>query len=111
MLPLFREIRPVLQLDGIDLKDTDGALALLDPEGNRVASFYLADGSSPVLRALRKEKRELEEKIRRATGEEREALQAARTLVAANEEHEEGRLRSELSAALRPYIPDMLHNM
>ena len=111
MLPLFREIRPVLQLDGIDLKDTDGALNLLDPEGNRVASFYLADGSSPVLRALRKEKRELEEQIRRATGEEREALQAARTLVAADEEHEEGRIRGELSAALRPYIPDMLHNM
>ena len=111
MLPLFREIRPVLQLDGIDLKDTDAALDLLDPEGNRVASFYLADGSSPELLAIRKEKRGLEEQIRRSTGEEREALQAARTLVAAREEHEEGRIRGELSAALRPYIPDMLHNM
>ena len=111
MLPLFREIRPVLQLDGIDLKDTDGALSLLDPEGNRVASFYLTDGSSPLLRSLRKEKRELEEQIRRATGEERESLQAARTLVAADEEREEGRIRKELSENLRPYISDMLHNM
>ena len=111
MLPLFREIQPVLQLEGISLKDTEGALALLDPEGNRVASFYLTDGSSPLLRSLRKEKRALEEQIRRATGEERESLQAARTLVAAEEEHEEGRIRKELSEALRPYVDDMLHNM
>jgi len=111
MLPLFRELQPALQLEGISLKDTDGALALLDPEGNRVASFYIADGSSPLLRSLRKEKRALEEQIRRATGEERESLQAARTLVAAEEEHEEGRIRKELSENLRPYISDMLHNM
>ncbi|MBE6961707.1 MAG: hypothetical protein E7445_04545 [Ruminococcaceae bacterium] len=111
MLPLFRELQPVLQLEGVSLKDTDGALALLDPEGNRVASFYLTDGSSPLLRSLRKEKRALEEQIRRATGEERESLQAARTLVAAEEEREEGRIRKELSENLRPYISDMLHNM
>ena len=111
MLPLFRELQPVLGLEGISLKDTDGALALLDPEGNRVASFYLADGYSPLLRSVRKEKRALEEQIRRATGEEREALQAARTLVAAEEEREEGRIRKELSEALRPYVADMLHNM
>ncbi|MBO5727438.1 MAG: hypothetical protein J6R39_02270, partial [Oscillospiraceae bacterium] len=111
MLPLFRELQPVLQLDGVCLKDTDGALQILDPEGNRVASFYLTDGSSALLRSLRKEKRALEEQIRRATGEEKSLLQAARTRVAADEEHEEGRIRKQLSEALRPYISDMLRNM
>ncbi|MBO5917565.1 MAG: hypothetical protein J6Q14_02210, partial [Oscillospiraceae bacterium] len=111
MLPLFRELQPVLQLDGVCLKDTDEALQILDPEGNRVASFYLTDASSALLRSLRKEKRALEEQIRRATGEEKSCLQAARTRVAADEEHEEGRIRKQLSEALRPYISDMLRNM
>ena len=112
MLPLFNLIQPTLQLEGISLKDTSGALDLLDPEHNRVASFYIFDGYSQTLRALRKEKRELEEQIRRLPdGEEKEALQARRSRVAADEEHEEMRIRGELSEGLRPYIDDMLHNM
>jgi len=112
ILPLFREIQPVLRLDGIDMEDTDGALDLLDPDHNRVASFFISDSSSQLLRALRKEKRELEEQIRRLPpGEERETVQAQRVRVASEEEHEEMRIRRELSAALRPYVPAMLHNM
>ena len=112
MLPLFNEIQPVLKLEGISLRDTSSALDLLDPEHNRVASFYIGDGWSGQLRALRREKRELEEKLRRLpAGEEKEALQALRSRVAADEEHEEMRIRGELSAALRPYVDDMLHNM
>ena len=112
MLPLFNEIQPILQLEGISLKDTSAALDLLDPEKNRVASFYIADGYSQTLRALRKEKRALEERIRPLPdGEEKEALQAQRSRVAADEEHEEMRIRGELSEGLRPYIDDMLHNM
>ncbi|MBR5537557.1 MAG: hypothetical protein IKU58_06615 [Clostridia bacterium] len=112
MLPLFNEIQPILQLEGISLKDTSAALDLLDPEKNRVASFYIADGYSQTLRALRKEKRALEEQIRPLPdGEEKEALQAQRSRVAAEEEHEEMRIRGELSEGLRPYIDDMLHNM
>lgn len=112
MLPLFNMIQPVLQLEGISLKDTSGALDLLDPEHNRVAAFYIADSYSQELRALRKEKRELEEQIRRLPdGEEKEILQAQRSRVAADEEHEEMRIRGELSVSLRPYIDDMLHNM
>ena len=112
MLPLFGEIQPILQLEGISLKDTSGALDLLDPEHNRVASFYIADGYSQTLRALRKEKRALEEQIRPLPdGEEKEALQAQRSRIAAEEEHEEMRIRGELSEGLRPYIDDMLHNM
>ena len=112
MLPLFNQIQPILQLEGISLKDTSGALDLLDPEHNRVASFYIFDGYSQTLRALRKEKRELEEQIRRLSdGAEKEELQAKRSRIAADEEHEEMRIRGELSEGLRPYIDDMLHNM
>ncbi len=112
MLPLFREIQQTLRLEGISLRDTTPALDLLDPEGNRVASFFIGDGWSQTLRALRKEKRALEEDIRRLPdGDEKEALQARRSVVAADEEQEEMRIRGELSVALRPYIDDMLHNM
>ena len=112
MLPLFRQIQPILQLEGVSMEDTEAALDLLDPEKNRVASFYIADGYSQHLRALRKEKRELEERIRPLPdGEEKEALQAQRSRVAAEEEHEEMRIRGELSLALRPFVPAMLHNM
>ena len=112
MLPLMEEIQPVLALDGIAMADTVQALDLLDPEHNRVASFFISDSSSPLLRSLRKEKRELEEQIRRLPqGEERESVQARRVRVASEEELEEMRIRKELSAALRPYVPAMLHNM
>ena len=111
MLPLFAEVNAAVCFDGITLKDTTEALELLDPEKNRVASFYISDMYSQELRAIRKEKRALEEAIRRAEGEEKEELQAKRVLVAVEEEHEERKVRIMLSEQLRPFIPAMLHNM
>lgn len=111
MLPLFAEVNAAVCFDGISLQDTTEALELLDPEKNRVASFYISDMYSQTLRAIRKEKRELEEAIRRAEGAEKEELQAKRVLVAVEEEHEERKVRIMLSEQLRPFIPAMLHNM
>ena len=109
MMPLWQDVQDALLLDGIALRDTEPALDVLDPQRNRVASFYIADGSSQQLRTLRREKRDLEEQIRLMP--ENEELRARRSRVAADEEYEEMRIREALSSALRPYIPDMLHNM
>ncbi len=112
ILPLFTQVQAVLGLEGIMVEDTSAALDLLDPEHNRVASFFIGDGYSQHLRSVRKEKRELEERIRRLPdGDEKEELQALRSRVAAEEEHEEMRIRAELSEGLRPHIDAMLHNM
>lgn len=112
MLPLFRELQAVFCLEGITLEDTEEALNILDPEGNRVATFYIADSYSQTLRTLRKEKRELEERLRRLPqGEEKETLQAHRARIAAEEELEEGKIRQSLTQALRPHIQKVLHNM
>ncbi len=112
ILPLFCQVQDVLRLEGITVEDTTAALDLLDPERNRVASFFIADGWSQTLRGLRKEKRELEEQIRRLPdGEEKEQLQSRRSRIAADEEHEEMRIRAELSEHLRPHLDAMLHNM
>lgn len=112
LLPQFEAVQKVLMLEGVSLEDTRGALELLDPEKNRIATFYISDSYSPRLRAVRKEKKALEEQIRRLpNGEEKEALLAKRVLTAAEEEHEEMVVRSQLSEKLRPYLDAMLHNM
>ena len=108
ILPLWRELQAQWQLDGVRLFNTEAALNLLDPHGHRVASFFLEDDSSPLLTALRQEKRELEAALHKAPSDE---LQARRSAVAAREEAEEQRLRSELSKNLRPYLSDILENM
>ncbi len=109
MLPLWQEIQSHLHLEGIALIDTTPALDIVDPQKHRVAAFHIADGSSPALLALRREKRALEEHLRLAPGDE--AIRTRRSLVAAQEEQEEMRIRGLLSDALRPHIPAILANM
>lgn len=112
MMPLFTKINEAVAFDGIWLEDTGAALELLDPEHNGVASFYVSDMYSQVLRGVRKEKRAVEEQIRRLSpGEEKEELQAKRLLLAVEEEHEERKVRAKISEELRPYINAMTHNM
>ncbi len=109
MLPLWQEIQSQLHLDGIALLDTTAALDLLDPQRHRVAAFHIADGASPALLALRRQKRQLEEHLHLAPQDE--ALRTQRSLVAAQEEQEEMYLRGLLSEGLRPHIPAILANM
>ena len=112
MKPYFEAVQTALHLEGVTLEDTSEALEILDPEHNRIATFYISDSYSPRLRAIRKEKKALEDVMRRVkSGPEREEAQAKRVRVAADEEHEEERIRGELSESLRPLIPAMLHNM
>ncbi|MBR5389910.1 MAG: DNA mismatch repair protein MutS [Clostridia bacterium] len=112
MKPYFKTVQSVLHLEGVTLEDTSEALEILDPEHNRIATFYISDSYSPRLRAIRKEKKALEDVIRRTqSGSEREEAQTKRVRVAADEEHEEARIRGELSERLRPSLPAMLHNM
>ena len=112
MLPLWRQAQAVLQLQGIALRDTVEALDILDPEHNRVATFYLSDACNPDLCALRAEKRALEAQLRALPeSAERETLLAQRSRIAAQEEAEETRIRTEMSLALRPHSPAMLQNM
>ena len=105
---LFIKLQPVLGLEGIALADTRAALDILDPEGNRVASFYLPDSTSETLAALRRQKRELEARLAQAPDPE---LLTRRSHIAGLEEQEEQRIRVLLSQQLRPHVPAMLANM
>ena len=105
---LYDQISAHLALEGIAFADTAPALDLLDPSGNRVATFYLEDAYYPALQALRQEKREVEAQLRQLPSD---ALQAQRSEIAGREELELQRIHSQLSLALRPYLGAMLHNM
>lgn len=110
--PYWCRIQPILQLDGIEILDTSDALDILDPERNRVAAFFIGDGWSPVLQAVRQEKRRLEELLRQTTDDtQRESLLTRRSDIAAREEQEEARIREALSLALRPHISAIVQNM
>lgn len=98
---LFSKIQPMVQLQGISLEDTRQALDILDPEGNRVASFHIPDSASPLLAQLRRDKRTAEQ-----AGD---APQRAE--LASREAREEQRIRSVLSQNLRPHMDALLRNM
>ncbi len=108
MLPLFTRLQGILRLEGMDFADTEKALNILDPDGSRTATFYIADSASPLLAEIRRGKRDLEAKIRENASPE---LQAKRSVLAGQEELEEQRIQGVMSRALRPYIPAMLANM
>ncbi len=106
MLPLFSEVAS--DLTGICLTDTETALNILDPEGHRVATFHIPDHLSPTLAQVRQEKRALEALIRLSPDPE---LLSRRSHLAGLEEVEEMGIHSQMSSALRPYIPAILSNM
>ncbi len=112
MAPVYREIAAKAGLEGAPILAQSEALAVLDPEGVRAATFFLPDHASQELREARREKRRLEEQLRRvATGGERELLMAQRSAAAGREDEEERRLRALLCEKLRPYARGILDCM
>lgn len=96
-------------IKGISITPETAALDVLDPEKTRTATFFIPDSASKELLSSRKDKRAIEEKLRRAqSGGERTKLMAERSAIAAREDAEERRLRSLICEGLRPYIDDML---
>ena len=108
MLPIFARLCAGVTLEGIRLSDTVDALDILDPDGNRTASFFIADHTSETLASIRSQKRALEAQLRQNASEE---LLYLRSQLAGQEEAEEMRIHSQMSQALRPHISKILANM
>jgi len=103
--PVFDKIKAESGIEGIEIKAQSEARALLDPENTRAATFYLPDTASRTLLAIRKEKRALEEAMRRAeTKEARAKFAGERSAVAAREDEEETRIRAGICESLRPLL-------
>ncbi|MCL2217805.1 MAG: hypothetical protein FWB91_12410 [Defluviitaleaceae bacterium] len=83
----------------IHLQPMDEALAILDPEGQRIAAFTL---DSPKLQEIRKEKQRVEAL---------DILSSERFALVEKETAEESRVLEELAGKLREHIPVFLSNM
>lgn len=92
------EVRNLCEQYGIkavELPDVEKVVELLDPEGTRVAHFYIYDAYSPVLKQLR---------IRLKAAQKEEA-DTAELFAACSDE--ENHIRTELSNSLQPYAESL----
>lgn len=95
-------------LEGVNITALPKALDLIDPDGTRSPSFYVSDRLSPVLSDIRRERRAVDDLIKREGFSDE--LSAKRTLLAAREEEENARVRTELCEKLKVYREALLKN-
>ncbi len=86
-------------LTAVSLPDVEPVVKLLDPEGTRVAHFYIYDAYSPKLKELR-------QKLKTA---QKENSDTAVLFAACSDE--ETRIRSELSASLQLFAVALMQGM
>lgn len=114
MKPPLEELLSAASLHGISLDACPQALDLLDPEGNRVASFQISGRYSRELAEIRRRKRAVEQQLRLdgnwADNRVRDRLLLERSSVVELEQEEEERIRVRLSEQLRPSLPQLLKN-
>ena len=71
----------------------------IDPDGMRAMTFRVSDSASAELAKIRRERKRVDAELRRDPVEGRDGLEAERTLLAAREESEELRIRTEMTKA------------
>ena len=109
LLPLYAQMSEVAPLRDLAFHDPKPALDILDPDNTRSRGFYIPDSMTEKLRSVRREKKELEEKLHHAaTDAEKDELRLRRTRVCAEEESEETKIRRDMGARLAPLAEDML---
>ena len=81
------------RLNEIDIHPLPHALSIVDPDGMRAMTFRVSDSASAELA------KRVDAELRRDPVEGRDALEAERTLLAAREESEELRIRTEMTRA------------
>ncbi len=109
LIPLFAAWNGTAKQSDVALHDPQPALDVLDPMHTRSRGFYIPDGASEALRAVRREKKALEERLKNAqTDAERTEIRLLRTRVCADEETEERKVRESMCRALAPMTDDLL---
>ncbi|MDO4567372.1 MAG: hypothetical protein Q4B99_00270 [Clostridia bacterium] len=106
--PEYAQLDEACELRGMHIASYPEALRILDPEGQRAPTFMVSSRYSERLTAIRREKRDIEERIRSADGGEREQLMLERTRIAACEDEEQANVRRGLCERLLPYARDVL---
>lgn len=110
--PLFDAVNENAEYKNIGIAALPEALGIIDPDRTGTPTFMINDTFSEKLAAIRRRKRELEELIRRAAGEEeRHGLLLERAKTAAEEAAEEADIRTQLCGRLSVYADKMLDNI
>lgn len=104
--PQTAQLAEDLGVSGAELDPCTDALQLLDVDGQGTAAFSVSSRYSQELAAVRQEKRQIEDEIRR-TGAVSDDLQAQRTAVLAREQREEEAICLRLSQELQPSLDAM----
>ena len=109
LIPMLAEWNETARLSGFSLHDPAPAFDVLDPAHTRSRGFFIPDGASEALRAVRAQKKRIEERLYGAkTDAERAELRLERTRICADEETEERKVRETMCAALRPLCDGLL---
>lgn len=99
-------------MQGFDFFPPTEALRIIDPNNNKMLSFFIEDNRSPTLFKVRKEKKRLENLLYRGRAEmDHQNLSAARAKALALEAEAENDIRQEISAQLLPYSAEISHNI
>ena len=107
LLPLFASMNETVRAEGIAFSDPSEALDVLDPERTRSRGFYIPDGASEELRAIRAEKKRLEKQLYEVPDAEKDPIRTERARVCAEEETEERHIRKAMCLSLLPHVPAM----
>ena len=111
LLPHIKSLEEIAGVSDLELCDPTPMLAVLDPDGTRSRGFYIPDGATPRLKAIRAEKKQLEALLYRAeTDDARSELKNRRTRVCADEEAEERIVRMQMGQALAPHLDALLYS-
>jgi len=124
---LFKKINKDARFHQITIETIEPALKLLDPDGSKIATFHISSKSFPELSEIRREKKEVERKIREAAagedkketeyqphpptpGKAQTKLAEERSKLAAKEQKAEQKAINWLSNKLQPYSGALLEN-
>lgn len=100
------------ELEVFRLNDISKVLEALDPDGEKVPTFYIYDSYSEVLKEIRDKKKSIEKKIFSTSDiDEIGRLKEERLSVIVEEEQEELRIRQILSAEVLKYGEVYLENI
>ncbi|MBP6323016.1 MAG: hypothetical protein KA336_03895 [Fusobacteriaceae bacterium] len=99
-------------LKGFQLIDINKVVDILDPNKDRMSTFYVYDFYSKKLEGIRDKKRSLEREIYDCDDPEKIAeLKLERLKCVVDEEQEEFKVRKKLMHAIEPHISDILNNI
>lgn len=112
LVPLVQNLGAYNELSGVRFSSMQPALAVLDPTGSGRLSFFIEDTRTPKLLDIRKEKRNLEERLRLSKDEaEKKRLMSWRMQISSTEDSELTKIHREMSLALRPYVEELTKNI